>query len=420
MILFNLIYKEALLLFRDKMGLAFLVVMPIALVLLMTLLQDSTFKALENEKIDVILVNFDQDILGEAMITALDSAEIFNVSVCQTKDSTAVNRAKKLVNEGSFKMGIVIPTGATKQIRKVISGEIKKQTPMAQSNSISKEYKANIQLFFDPIIKASFKQAVSGAIREIMAQIQTQMVFKSYTKALERITGKPNDSDFPLKTLEIHEEVSGSVLQSDLPNSSQHNVPAWTVFAIFFMVIPLTGQIISERNEGTLERLRTFPTPIFIHFSAKILVYTFVAILQVFLLFAMGCWLMPYMDLPKIEMIYFGRILWFTVFVGLAASSYAITVGILSKSAHQAAIFGSISVVILAAIGGIWVPVYIMNDTMQNISLISPLNWALSGYYKVLLHQSPWFDLWPEILLLSLFSGINLVLAVHFFRRQKR
>ena len=40
-------YKETLLLLRDRAGLAMLFIMPAALVMIMTLLQDSTFKVLE-------------------------------------------------------------------------------------------------------------------------------------------------------------------------------------------------------------------------------------------------------------------------------------------------------------------------------------------------------------------------------------
>jgi len=41
--------KEVLLLTRDRAGLAMLFIMPVALVLVMTLLQDSTFKQLEEK-----------------------------------------------------------------------------------------------------------------------------------------------------------------------------------------------------------------------------------------------------------------------------------------------------------------------------------------------------------------------------------
>ena len=420
--MFSIVKKEILLLIRDKMGLAFLLAMPIALVLIMTLLQDSTFKALENEKIDLILIDLDQDILGEAMLSALDSADIFKVYKLKETDSTSIKIAKSKVDNGEYQMGIVIPQKATRQIRRTISTEIKKQMSNLSEKQIRKlknKTRSEIEIFFDPVIKASFRQAVLGSIREIIAHIQTQMVFKSYTKTIEKITGKKNNDNFPAHNLKIVEKATGHFAKTKLPNSTQHNVPAWTVFAIFFIVIPLSGQIISERNDGTLNRLKTFPTSLIYHLLAKLTVYTFIALVQVVSLLLIGRYILPLLELPVLEIANLFSILIFTLFIGFAATSYALAIGTLSKTQHQAAIFGSISVVILAAIGGIWIPIYIMSDSMQYISQISPLNWALNGYYQLILQGVSIIKVWPEILLLSVFSLVSLLIANYYYQNNR-
>ena len=33
------------------------------------------------------------------------------------------------------------------------------------------------------------------------------------------------------------------------PNATQHNVPAWTIFAMFFVVMSLGGSVVREKNE---------------------------------------------------------------------------------------------------------------------------------------------------------------------------
>ena len=63
--------KERLLLQRDKAGLAMLFLMPAALVLIMTLLQDSTFRVLEEKKIPVFVINCDQDTFGLNIVDGL-------------------------------------------------------------------------------------------------------------------------------------------------------------------------------------------------------------------------------------------------------------------------------------------------------------------------------------------------------------
>jgi ABC-2 type transport system permease protein len=72
--------------------------------------------------------------------------------------------------------------------------------------------------------------------------------------------------------------------------------------------------------------------------------------------------------------------------IGLAATGYGVLVGTISTTHEQAATFGSISVIILAALGGLWVPVFMMPRAMQVISSFSPLNWGLQGFYRIFLH----------------------------------
>lgn len=95
---------------------------------------------------------------------------------------------------------------------------------------------------------------------------------------------------------------------------------------------------------------------------------------------------MPSIGLAKLDM---GSgsipLLYVAVVVGLAATSYGLLVGTIFKTLHQAAIFGVVTVVIMAALGGIWVPLYIMSDTMVFIGGLSPMNWAMEAFNGVFL-----------------------------------
>ena len=93
--------------------------------------------------------------------------------------------------------------------------------------------------------------------------------------------------------------------------------------------------------------------------------------------------------------------------------------GTIATSHEQAASFGSVSVIILAAIGGIWVPVYMMPTIMQKISIISPLNWGLDGFYDVFLRGANIVDIGPQILWLAVFFMSTMLLAFQFERIKK-
>jgi ABC-2 type transport system permease protein len=95
----------------------------------------------------------------------------------------------------------------------------------------------------------------------------------------------------------------------------------------------------------------------------------------------------------------------------LAALGYGILVGTIARTHQQAAAFGSVSVVILAALGGLWVPVYFFTDTMKEIASFSPLNWAHKGFLDIFLRGSSIVEIFPEIFKLLLFFVITVCIA---------
>jgi ABC-2 type transport system permease protein len=415
------IKKELLLLFRDKSGLSFLFLMPIVLVVLMTLLQDKTTKKLQQEQLDIAVVNLDHGIMADAIIEGLGQMKIFNLHMVYQNDTLNEESIKEAVNQGVFQMGLIIPKKASVHTKRIIANEIRKQLPSPGTQVLADSLLANValEIFYDPIIKGSLRTATQSAINQLMANVQTMIVFKSYTKTLEKITGRINNSDFPISKFTSLETNANNNSEKKIPNSTQHNVPAWTVFAIFFMVIPLATQIISEREEGSIIRLKLSPTPFYKHFLSRILVYTLLAVIQATTLLLIGQYLLPSMGMSPFDIHgeYFSFI-GFTIFIGMAASSYGIAVGNIAKTHHQASIFGSISIVLLAAIGGIWVPTYMMPNSMLSIAQLSPLNWALEGYYNIVLKAHNLSQLITPIIKLILFFAISLTLAVIFGKRK--
>jgi ABC-2 type transport system permease protein len=71
-----------------------------------------------------------------------------------------------------------------------------------------------------------------------------------------------------------------------------------------------------------------------------------------------------------------------------------------------------VSVIVLAAIGGIWVPVFMMPNLMQALSIISPLNWSLDGFYDILLRGQDVKGILGNFIALMLFFAVNLAAAV--------
>jgi ABC-2 type transport system permease protein len=205
-----------------------------------------------------------------------------------------------------------------------------------------------------------------------------------------------------------------------LPNSVQHNVPAWAVFAMFFILIPLTGNIIRERNSGSILRIRLMPGSYMYTIGAKILVYLLITIIQFILMLMVGIFILPLFGLPLLELgNHILSLLVMIIATGLAATGYGLALGSIFNTVDQAAAFGSVSVIILAALGGIWVPVFVMPPLMQWVSQISPLNWGLEGFYSIFLRGGGILDILPWVSLLIAFSLVMMAIAYYFFSLKK-
>jgi ABC-2 type transport system permease protein len=112
----------------------------------------------------------------------------------------------------------------------------------------------------------------------------------------------------------------------------------------------------------------------------------------------------PYLGLPELKMpTNILALIVISVLSAYAAISYSLLIGVYAKTQDQAGGFGAISIIIFAAIGGIWVPSFIMPEYMQNIGMISPLHWCIEGYYSLFLKNGEWNELTGTFIYLLLF-----------------
>ena len=414
--------KERLLLQRDKAGLAMLFLMPAALVLIMTLLQDSTFRVLEEKKIPVLVINCDQDTFGLNIVDGLKHSRFFEAIDSINGLPLDELTLRSEVAAGNYQIGIVIRQEASTSIRNNMRYNMMQQLPEESSSAIESgalehEPPAKVDVYFDPVTKNSFKQAIISALRQFSSMVEAKVMFGVYAGFInEMLEIQLKEPEAPQLLVDIKEQYATHDDDLAIPNATQHNVPAWAVFAMFFIVVPLAGNLIKERESGVRLRLRTMPGAHVATILGKMTTYFLVVFLQAVLMIFIGVYLLPQLGLHQLDPgNNFIALAVFTVFIALAATGYGILVGTLAGSQEQASIFGSISVVLLAALGGVWIPTFMMGDVMQVVTLFSPLNWSLSGYYDIFLRNAGISQLWPYLLSLGGFAF--LCIALSWFKR---
>jgi ABC-2 type transport system permease protein len=416
------IKKEILLLKRDFGGLVILFVMPLVLIITITLIQDSTFKTVSDNKIPVLFVDNDKDVISQSVKTNLNESGSFEIIENIDNKIITEENAKEAVFKGKFQLAIVIPEKLSHDLQLKVNQNVDKitanfglseDTIIANPNLNPKE----IKLYFDPAAQLSFKNGVKNGIDKMISQIETKSIYQTFQDQL----GEGDEPIFSQESFITFKEIVPRANNKEIiPNSVQHNVPAWTLFAIFFIIVPLSINIVKEKSQGTMIRLITNPVPYAVLIAGKTITYLLICIIQFFIMVAVGIYLFPYLGLPVLDVE--GKLLLMTIvaiFAGLAAIGLGILLGTIASTQEQSAPFGATSVVILAAIGGVWVPVFAMPKIMQVVSNISPMNWGLNAFYDVLLRNGNLWDILPEINLLLLFFISTTILSIIYDKKKR-
>lgn len=420
------IRKELLLLLRDLGGLAMIFLMPLTLVTVMALVQDAPFRDYQDLKFSILFVNNDNDSLGKVFERSLSSAK--NLALISEINGEKINaeKAAELVHSGAYKAAVIIPEKTTSSLNqkvKVAVSKILSELGLTEeSNDSTSNTDITVQLVFDPVSKSNFKLAITNSIEKIAANAQSKLIVQNLRQQMGSITGNENkkqESSFD-NFLKV-QEIQSAEETMPITNSVQHNVPAWTMFAMFFIVFPLAGNFIKEREDGSLLRLRLIAGSGFSVIAGKYLFYFLICLIQFFSMMLVGIYLLPELGLPKLSLgTNYSGIALTAVAVALAATAYGLLVAVFFKTHHQALAFGSVSVVLLAAIGGVWIPMYVMPPILQSISQLSPMAWGLNACNDLFLRNAELSVILPNITKLSLFGFVLLLLSMAIYKLQTR
>jgi len=407
------IVKDIRILTRDKVGLTLMFVMPIVLVIVITAIQNSTFELVNDNKVPLLLCNKDGGEPSNQLIQAIEKIGMFQVKQV-TKDESEKQITDRMHAKDAL-VAIVIPQNFSATISAKASNISNKAlNKFGLQTDSGKTVAADIEpvtLYYHPVLQQSFRSSIQGALRSALQIVENKQIVKSLYFSLnekqmpasfenEIVSGQATIIEIPISR-------NGS---RNIPNATQHNIPAWTIFAMFFIVISLGSSVVREKLNGSFLRLKTLPTSYLVALLSKQIAYMAVTLLQTAIIFSIGVWLFPLIGLPALN-IPDDKLGLFVVSVicGWCAVSYAICIGVFAQTQEQANGFGAVSIVLLAAIGGILVPSFAMPASFQGIMKLSPLHWCLEAFYGLFLEGGKLKDVLLNILPLL---GITLLIQV--------
>src|SRR5690606_6461790 len=291
-------YKEVLLLLRDWGGLAILFFMPAVLIITITLIQESTFKPVGDTPRPTERVDEDGGEIGR--IVASNLREAPNIQLVTEESGTPIDDtyARTLVSEGHYQIALIIPEGVSKELNEKVHHNVDRilgELGVMDTDSIQAEadteWKAQeTTIDFDPAAGQTFRNGVKTNNEQLLAKVEVQKIYDVFIDQMElgEDPGLLNGEIISFK-----ETIAQKGSDGIIPNAVQHNVPAWILFCIFFIVVPLGINLVKEKNLGTYIRLRTSPVSYAIILGGKILTYTVICLIQFMLMLMIAKYVFP-------------------------------------------------------------------------------------------------------------------------------
>lgn len=354
--------KEALVVARDRAGLAILFLMPVAFVVIMSLALQDFFRQGAAPQFDLIVLDGDRGQTAKAIAEGLAPVSFFRTEVRQSADyAQAADRLRVDVQRGQHRFALLIAPGVTEQL----------ENPNAPQTS-----RVALELLADPTVRPEHRALVRHAVAGVVQAAEIALRLAAYGVSPGESSGRLALIDAP-------------VAGRPTPTSTQQNVPAYSLLAMFLLVVPLSITFIQERDQGSLARIRSIPVPGWVIIGGKIPPYFVINLLQLGLCFAVGRFVLPLLGGEPLRIgSSLAGIAILACAVSFAAIGFGLLVALFARTGEQAAAFGATAVLLMAALGGVMVPTMLMPPSLQAVAAWSPLGWALGGFVDLFVRDA--------------------------------
>jgi len=363
-----MIKKEFLLVLRDKHALLALFVLPAIFILIMSVAMREQFSK-DTLEFSLYVEDLDKTQISKDIISSIKKDKSFDITTIKDGASFVITIPKSYSDDTEKKINILV------------------------ADSIKSD---QIEIF---------KSILSQHILDIRFESIANSLEELSSDAAESISSLDTSSE-NLYTLKYNESKS-------IPNSTQQSVPAWIVFGMFFIIIPMSTIYVNERKQNTLSRLNSMDISLLSMMMSKSIPYVVINQIQVWIMLAVGVFLVPLFDTPALEIN--GSVLALVILslaLSVAAIGVSTVIAVSASSTEQATTIGGIINILLGAIGGVMVPKFTMPDAMQKFAEISPMSWGLDGFLDIFLKGAGIGTIIGDIMLLFIFGIVLLIISM--------
>jgi ABC-2 type transport system permease protein len=365
--------------FRDRVGLFFILVFPFLIILAIGAVFGSGFTPL-------VGVVPGGDELGADLVRRLEATEGIDVRTFADRETltTAVER-------GEAEAGLIVPEDYDEAVRSGRTVDLPFLSRPAGGG-------AQVALTVDAALAEQ-----SAALRA--ARLVESEELASFDEGLESARGLAET----VPRVEVRERVAGG---EAAPGDFDYGAAQQLVLFVFVISLSASSMLIESRRLGVSRRMLASPTPAGTILAGESLGRFAIALFEGVLIFV-------------VTLLLFG-VDWGDPVAGLAIIVLFAIVGtgaatLMGASLHNAEQAGALGVFIglgFAALGGSMVPIDLFPPAVAAVAHVTPHAWALEAFDAVLREGAGVTDVWPELAVLTAYGAVLLLVGAAVFRRR--
>jgi len=396
-----LILKKDLSLFiANKKGLFLTFLLPILLISLFAFAFGGIGKeSNEIKKIELLYSDYDISATSRKIITSLDTLKEIKMTAIDEKKGVDLLKKGKKVGLLIFSKGF--------------------------EDSIKRSKKIPVTLKYDdshPFEYGILKSIVTGKIMSSGMNVLIKNKINTYLddKYANLLKDKKNDilndfennSENDSKKFSLETESISNDQDDDRNLGLIQAVAGTSIMMLLFSITGIGGGLLEEKESGTLTRLLYSPIKVTAILFGKMGAIMIVSISQLFIMFSFS-WLAFGLDI-------FNDLLSLTILtiaVAFSVSSFGIFLVSIANTRQQLQNLSTIIILLMSALGGSMIPLFIMPTIMQKIAVISLNYWGIQGYYDIFWRMLPFTDILPRIFVLLGIGLIMILISIPLFKR---
>ncbi len=389
----NIIHYELIQLTRDKLGISFMIILPIFFTII-TGLMFSNVGGTDGEvqEIQVGLVLEDEHAITKEVLEKVEQDS--NIQFISMTNEELVEAIK----DQTIGEGYIIPEGFGENI-------LNNQQPVVQifKNPSSTQFMAVNEAINTTVSTMQLKNNAKVLYRQYMEEegkTPTKKAEINIESEVEEVISKP----LIINKASIYKSNYNKDLIAD--NKAQSSI-GFLVMFVMFNVVFSASSILEEKKHYTWQRLRTTPTD-----KAKLMLGKLGAAfvtgwIQVIFLMLFGRFIMGVNWGTSI----INTIIFVSIFL-IAVIALGLLLSSVIKTSSQLGAIASLLITVTSMLGGCWWPIEFSPEYMQRIGMLTPQYWAVKGLNYLIVRDMPALALQKPLLVLFGMAILFTVLSI--------